>query len=128
MINKVITELAVLIDARNRSIERNNTEWITKHEDRIHEIEKNYLPHGSGIDSGCTIDLDRSTGEKIIINTSFHHMNDAGMYDGWTDHKVIVTPSLIHGIDIHITGRDRNMIKDYLYQVFDMDLNTEMEV
>lgn len=44
------------------------------------------------------------------------------MYDGWTDHTVIVTPSLRSGFDIRITGRDRNQTKEYLYEVFDSAL------
>jgi len=75
------------------------------------------LPSGSGIDSGCKIDLDNSTPEKIIITFGFHHMDENGSYDGWTDHKLTVKPSF-SGIDIKISGRDRNQIKDYLYDVF----------
>jgi len=126
MNNKVITELASIIDARIRCIENNNTEWMQKHEDRIHEIEDNFLPHGSGIDSGCKIDLDKSTGEKVIINTSYHHMNDVGMYEGWTEHKVIVSPSLMHGFILRITGSNRHDIKTYLYDLFYESLNTEI--
>ncbi len=125
--NKVITEIASIIDARKRCIENNNNEWISKHEDRLKEIEDNYLPSGSGIDSGCTIDLDKSTGEKVFIYTSFHHMNDVGMYDGWTDHTVIITSSLMHGFVMRITGLNRHDIKTYLYDLFHDALNQDME-
>jgi hypothetical protein len=45
-------------------------------------------------------------------------MNDNGMYDGWTTHQVIVTPSLAFGFTLKITGRDRNQIKDYLSETY----------
>jgi hypothetical protein len=45
-------------------------------------------------------------------------MTEGGMYDGWTEHTVVVTPSLAFGINIRITGRNRNDIKDYLHDVF----------
>ena len=45
-------------------------------------------------------------------------MDEHGSYDEWTDHTVIVTASLIHGLNIKITGRNRNDIKEYLRDVF----------
>jgi hypothetical protein len=95
-----------------------NSEWYSKHEEVIHDICKNEMPSGSGFDSGTTFDFDNSTPEKLIFKTSFHHMNDGGCYDGWTDHKVIVTPSLEFGFNIKVTGRDRNNIKDYIVEMF----------
>jgi hypothetical protein len=53
-------------------------------------------------------------------------MNDAGYYDGWTDHIVIVSPSF-DGIDIKISGRNRNDIKDYLHDVFHAALTEEVD-
>jgi len=90
---------------------------ITEDRDMLEDIAKNYLPSGSGIDSGCAIDVDASDSRKIFIDTSYHHMNDGGYYDGWTEHRITVSPSF-DGIDIKISGRDRNQIKDYLHDVF----------
>jgi hypothetical protein len=95
-----------------------NTEWEQKHLDVIDRLVKEYMPSGSGIDNGTMIDWVRSGAERLVFNTSFHHMNDVGMYDGWTEHTVIVKPSLMDGIDITIGGRNRNDIKDYLHDVF----------
>lgn len=72
------------------------------------------MPSGSGIDSGTKLDYGRSTPDKLVFTMSFHHMNDSGMYDGWTDHSITVKPSLVYGIEIGISGRNRNDIKDYL--------------
>jgi len=44
-------------------------------------------------------------------------MNENGYYDGWTSHTVTVTPGW-NGPELRITGRDRNQIKDYLYDTF----------
>ena len=117
---KMIEHLASAVNAYHNGKARGNTEWTNKHSDRVERMCKDVLPHGSGIDSGCTIDLDEcgADGERIVIHTSYHHMNDSGMYDGWTEHAVICKPSFVHTIDLRITGRDRNGIKEYLYDVF----------
>jgi hypothetical protein len=88
------------------------------HTETLEQAEK-LLPSGSGIDSGTKIDLDRSSEKRIVLTFGFHHMNEGGYYDGWTEHELIVTPSLTSDFDLRITGRDRNDIKDYLYQVYD---------
>lgn len=75
------------------------------------------LPHGSGLDNGVSIDLNRSKSDKIVFNTEFHHMNENGYYDGWTSHSLIVTPKF-GGYDLRITGKNRNGIKEYLYDLF----------
>lgn len=118
---KVAETLASFIDARRNSIAANNTEWIHRHEATIRQIERDLLPSGAGIDSGTKIDLDASHGEKLVFTCGYHHMNDDGYYDGWTEHKVIVTPSF-RGINIRITGRNHNQIKDHLYETFDYTL------
>lgn len=96
----------------------NNDFWCSEYSNILEGL-CNILPSGSGLDSGCAFDYDNSKETKLIFTTSFHHiMNDNGYYDGWTDHKIIITPKF-GGYDMHITGRDRNFIKDYLYQLFD---------
>ena len=40
------------------------------------------------------------------------------MYDGWTNHTLTVRASLQFGIDLTISGRNRNQIKEYLYETF----------
>ena len=95
-----------------------NDEWYAKHEEAIHDICQHEMPSGSGFDSGTSFNFDESTPEKLVFNTAFHHMNDGGMYDGWTEHKVIVTPSLEFGFNLRVTGKDRNGIKDYIAEMF----------
>jgi len=76
------------------------------------------LPSGSGIDQGTKVDRERSTADKIILFTSFHHMSEHGYYDGWTEHAIIIRPSLLYGFTVDVKGRDRNDIKDYLGDVY----------
>ena len=86
-----------------------------ENEDRVKEIMQG-APYGSGFDANTALD-DKSTPKKLIFNTSYHHMNDAGYYIGWTHHKVIITPSF-GGMDIKVTGKNYNNIKDYIEDVF----------
>lgn len=85
-------------------------------------------PSGSGIDSGTRLDRARSKPDRLVFVTAFHHMNDCGVYDGWTHHDVIVTPSLAYDFTVRVTGRDRNGIKDYLADVFQFWLGRSQPV
>jgi len=72
-------------------------------------------------------DFDASTPEKLVFLFGFRHMNDVGYHDGWTDHQLIVTPSLQFGFHIRITGKDRNQTKDYLHETFQYALSEEVD-
>ena len=126
MKTKVIARVYRLIQAKNSCIISKNFEWVEKHKNVLSEIAEKYLPHGSGINSGCKIDLQKSNENKIVITFGFHHMDKNGFYCGWTSHKLICRPSF-DGIDLKITGRDKNGIKEYLYEIFDYSLNNEIE-
>jgi hypothetical protein len=119
-------ELSSLLVAAENCRKAGNTEWLDKHEDRIEQLVKE-LPSGSGIDCGTKLVREKCTPHKLVFAVSFHHMNDVGMYDGWTEHVVTVTPSF-DGIDIHISGRNRNNIKDYLADTYHDALTTEIEL
>ena len=114
---KNFQKIALCVIARENCIKVGNHEWKARHEAKIGEI-LSTAPSGSGIDNGITLDLSRSTEERLVLCTSFHHMNEHGMYDGWTEHEVIVKGSLWSDIDVRVTGKDRNGIKDYLSDVF----------
>lgn len=91
----------------------------------IKVLVERYLPSGSGWNTGTKLD-DKSTGERLVFYGSFDHMNDIGYYDGWTEHSIIVTPSLQWGFELRITGRDRNGIKEYLHDLFSAVLRQEV--
>jgi len=113
---QVIAKIAELIEARNFCKEKDNKLWFQLHSERLEEIVKN-LPSGSGIDNGTKLLLNECNPSKVVFSFSFHHMNEHGSYTTWTDHKVIVTPAF-RDIDIKITGKNRNQIKDYLHSVY----------
>lgn len=104
----------------------NNVEWLQRHGETIKGLVDDHMPSGSGWDCGTTYDLAEWSESKLVFRGSFHHMNDGGYYDGWTDHTITVLPSF-DGIDIAISGRERNDIKDYLGTVFYDALRTEID-
>lgn len=91
-----------------------NTEWLAKHRATMAKLVA-LLPSGSGIDNGTK--LVEITDEKIVLSCGFHHMNDQGSYDGWTEHTITIRPRFT-GLGVKVSGRDRNEIKDYLYDTF----------
>ena len=123
---KKYSKIAEIIDAYKRCIEQVNREWIDKHDDTITEFENNCLPHGSGFDSGCKINRELTNINKLVIDTSYHCMNEMGSYDGWMDFQVIITPAF-SGIDIRFSGQTKNKREydkywlssvDYFYDCF----------
>ena len=119
-------QIASLCVARRNCQSRGNAEWYANHSETLERIARDYLPSGSGIDNGTTIDLDATSFDKIVLTTSYHHMDENGYYDGWTDHKITIRPSFL-GLDITIGGRNRNDIKDYLHDVFHHCLSSEFD-
>lgn len=119
--NTLLNAIAQACCASRRCIASNN-DYAHKWDGRIKEL-TDKLPHGSGFDSGCQIDVDATTATRVVIHTSFHHMDENGFYDGWTDHTVIARPDFEIGFRLSISGRDRNGWKDYAYDVFSSELS-----
>lgn len=96
-----------------------NIEWQNKHEDRLELLISNHLPSGSGWDSGTKANWNawKRKPETMVFYGGFHHMNDDGMYDGWTDHTITIKPSF-SGITIQISGPNRNDIKEHIHSLF----------
>jgi hypothetical protein len=122
----IYVHVARKLNAIERCKASNNNEWTERHTDSLQALVKQFAPSGSGIDSGTTLDLDTSKEDKLVFQADYHHMNDGGYYDGWTEHTVVVTPSLAFGFTLKVTGRDRNEIKDYLAEVFQHFLTMEV--
>ena len=104
--------------------------WLEKWEKYIKSI-MDTAPSGGGIDCGTKINWTKTIASNscracLVFDVQFHHMNSNGYYDGWTEHKVIVRPSF-SGIDITITGRNRNEIKEYLHEVYYFWLNEDFK-
>lgn len=127
MKTSVIKAIASTLDAYLRCKETKNNEWKYKHETTLHTLCRLHLPRGSGFDAGTSIDLFVSKPGRLVFHTSFHHMDEHGGYDGWTDHTVVVKPSLVHVCDLRVTGRDRNDIKQYIGETVYAALMEEIE-
>lgn len=113
----VYREIADSFTAYQNCVKDSKREWKLTHKLRVEQLVSEHMPSGAGFDDGTKFDFDKSTPEKLVFYTSFHHMNDYGSYDGWTDHVVTVTPSFI-GVNIRISGRNRKDIKEYICDVF----------
>lgn len=122
MIERAIYQaIAATAQAKKNCIDTGNEIWEDKHNETLEELEK-LLPSGSGIDTGTTINIEKTTDKKIVLKTAFHHMDEIGGYDGWTEHEITITPNF-NGINIKVSGRNRNDIKEYLHEVFSNTLS-----
>lgn len=84
----------------------------------VHRI-MDTAPSGSGIDCGTKLLGPASLAKSaLIFRADFHHMDQNGMYDGWTEHHITVTADLSFGYRLKISGRNRNGIKEYLSDIF----------
>lgn len=116
--------LAECTAARNRCAKNGNQFgwWVEKWNSQIRSL-VSLLPSGSGIDAGTTVaDI---TDDRIVMHCSFHHMNDQGVYDGWTEHTIRVTPGW-GGITVKVSGSNRNEILDHLHEVYHTALTTHV--
>jgi hypothetical protein len=123
LVNRVAVALGAYENCRKCDTE---SQWKDCWKDRLQDELPNHLPSGSGFDRGTFFDIEASEPKRLVFNTAFHHMNDGGYYDGWTEHSVIVTPCLVHGFTMRITGRDRNGIKEYIAQAMESALNADI--
>jgi len=119
-------QIASVLLARNNCSASGNTEWRHRHEDTIAATVKNHMPSGSGFDNGTVLD-ESSTPQRLVFTTSFHHMDDNGYYCGWSDHSVIVTPDLVFGFSLRVTGRNVRDIKDYIAEIFSDCLGRDID-
>jgi len=115
--NTTIKQIARSFNAY-QTCKRTDNDWADRHEEDIEQIVKDIFPSGSGFDSGTKFNFEASKDNRLVFTTSFPHMDENGGYDGWTDHEVIVTPSLALDFDIRVTGKNQNEIKDYIAETF----------
>ena len=124
---KVYQAIAQALQAHQACVISGNGTWEERHKDRILTLVRDYMPAGAGVDNGTHLNFEASTPEKLVFDVGFHHMSDGGYYTGWTQHKIIITPSLAHGFDIKVTGRDKNGIKEYLADTYHSALEGEAQ-
>jgi hypothetical protein len=127
MTQPLYRKLACLILAIDNCEFAGNVVWRDKHLATLETLVAKHMPSGSGFDEGTKLVLDDSSPDQLVFKTSFHHMNNNGMYSGWTHHTVTVKPSLTYGFTLKISGRDRKNIKDIIADEFQQSLITEVE-
>ena len=134
MKRQLIIAIATAIQARNSCHEKSaipngeSAHWQgmrDKWESLLSDMEAE-LPSGSGFDNGTKIAWNESEHGKVVLYTSFHHMDENGGYDGWTEHKITVKP-IFGGIRIIVGGQNKNDIKEYIRETFHHCLETEGE-
>ena len=130
MQRKLINAIASHIAAWHRCFDADNETWIDKHSNMIRSLD-DFLPSGSGFDSGSHICISDSTGENVVITTDYHHVNEHGCYSGWSSHVIRITASLYLGINLDIesdySGVDSDVYvddhDDYIAETFDYILS-----
>jgi hypothetical protein len=127
MKTKLYQVFARKLFAMNNCKQQGNTVWHARHLEDLLGLINKHMPSGSGVDNGTKIDLTQSTPALLVFDVSYHHMNDHGSYDGWTEHRVYVNPDLGYGFNLKITGRNRNDIKDYIADLYREALDVEVE-
>lgn len=115
----VYQALARLLLARATCERTGNHEWRARHSQRVCMLAGSMLPSGGGFDNGCILILEDSRPDRLVFTADYHHMDDEGFYCGWSDHKVVVTPSLAFGFKLRVTGKNWRDVKDYIHQCFD---------
>ena len=111
----LVQAIAMTCDTINRLKDRstfNQSIW-TEYLDYLAD----FLPSGSGFDSGTTINLEKSGLDRVVLETGFHHMSEHGFYLRWTEHTVTVKQDF-SGFDLKIGGRDYRGIKEYMGDEF----------
>ena len=123
----VASELSTRLLAMEYCCKSSNVEWFKRHRRTIDAIVKQFLPSGSGFDSGIeflNLDGRAHDGTSLKFRAAFHHMDESG-YTGWTTHCITVRATFA-GFDLKISGSNKNDIKDYIADTFNIALTEEI--
>ena len=122
--------LSGIISGRLGALKGENFQWFDAREREIAQIESDCLMSGSGFDSGTTVDLDKSTSEKIVLNSAYHTMDDSGMYGQWIDLTITIVPSLQWSYDFKVNMhgfRDTKGHREYIESCVETILSADLE-
>jgi len=112
----------------NCRAKENQSSWESRWEDRLEYMCEEHLPHGSGINCGVKMDMDKSRPNRLVFTLGFHNMDEFGGYDGWTHYTAIMTPCLQFGFNLRVTmsGKTRKYDnRDYIRELLDYTLSRE---
>jgi hypothetical protein len=130
-IKPVWQHLGSMVESFYRFHQCDRPEYVVKVVTSIDDLCREFLPSGSGFNNGTQwVEPDHwDTKPSIVkLKTAFHHMNETGCYDGWTDHQVKFWSTLGGSLDLVVTGKDRNGIKDYIGDTFHDALCVNVEM
>lgn len=116
MSKTIAQRIAELVVARRNCEKMDNPQWHKIHGERLAGI-MDLSPSGSGWDCGTTLVESSCNDTVLVFSGAYHHMDEMGGYDGWTEHVIRARASFL-GLSIAVSGRDRNGIKDYLADLF----------
>ncbi len=140
---KVIVHIANMAQAHRACRERSESpqgghaeRWANLHNAALSELIKDTLPHGSGFDSGVSVDWEATDvlAERYVFVCPFHVMNEVGFYVGWAEFRVSVTPSFQDTISLEIertatTGDDaEHGLEDYVAEAMYAALTEDYEL
>jgi hypothetical protein len=117
---KVYQRIAQTLQAMETCRGPDKERWRGKHERCLRKLVRDHMPRNSGFDDGTRL-FEKSTHNKLIFVTAFHHLDDS-----WTNHVITVTPSLTCNFDLRISGKDHNEIKYHILEEFDYALRQDI--
>ncbi len=130
MLVPIFQQIARQIDRRLRLINSDVAPqtMIYDCEVKLEKLEA-LLPSGCGIDDGTKINLEKSMPNMIILDSSYHCMED-GYYTEWVDFEVTILPSLAqeYYMEIEIDGDDIVNLSDYLHETYGISLSEKVEM
>jgi hypothetical protein len=121
---KLYRLIATLFETHTAFSVENSLRELTS--EQIEGLCREHMPSGSGFNSGTSLCFDSSKPDHLVFTTGFQHMSEHGMYEGWTDHSVHVTPSLSHDFDIEVRGPNHDDINDYIAETMHEALSQEL--
>jgi len=99
--------IADTLSAKRACDRDDNAEWSRRHAETLATLQRQFLPHGSGIDGTREpLDKDASRADRLVFNVDYHAMDENGMYCGWFRYIVVATPSF-DGVDVSVRRGQR---------------------
>ena len=110
---KFYQELAKVVNGYHMT---DSTEIKANQEKLIHELEV-FLPVKEFFIER-KVDIQRSTGQRLVLLVRYKHQPEYKCHNSTTGHQVIITPCLMHGFLIRVTGPDRRGAKEKIERCF----------
>ena len=101
--------LAALCDDRNKAVKSGDYEWRMLYEKNINSVMETVRTRRE-IDFAMRIC--ESGNDRLVFCTSVRHSDHK-----WTYHNITLTPGL-HSPALHVSGEDKNGIKDYIASIY----------